>query len=311
MNKFFGSRKAVLKTILFGLAAIVFGAVISITATHFLKQDDGDAFHGADVTPGEYHGLKLSLEDTTITDDDVKTTVDWAIHYYNQKHIDDKDAEQLSIDTLTDEQTKKAFDADTVDAFYETVREWRKTQAQKEYHADGKKQIGETLLKTSSIKNFPEDELKARQEQNLKATKDSCKDYYNMTFEQYAKNNGMTVEEYEKSLGEYVEETFRQELILTAIADKENIQVNKNELDAYIADIIKSGAYESEEKLYEAYSKSAIEQACRIDLAVDWIIEQAEITVLPKGTKIEQNKPTPAPVLTPQPAAPKKSKQKK
>lgn len=306
MNNFFGSRKAILKTVLYALTAIAFGAALSVTAVHFVKQDSGDTFHGADVTPGEYRGLKLSLEDTTITDDDVKTTVDWAIDYYNQVHIDDKDAVKLSIDTLTDEQAKKAFDADTVDAFYETVREWRKTQAQKEYHADGKKQIGEILLKTSSIKNFPEEELKARQEQNLKATKDSCKDYYNMTFEQYAKNNGMTVEEYEKSLAEYVEETFRQELILTAIADKENIQVNEDELDAYIADIIKSGAYESEEELYKAYSKSAIEQACRIDLAVDWIIKQAEITTLPKGYKIEQNKPTPAPVLTPQPAATKK-----
>lgn len=306
MNNFFGSRKAILKTVLYALMAIAFGAALSVTAVHFMRQDSGDTFHGADVTPGEYHGLKLSLEDTTITDDDVKTTVDWAIDYYNQVHIDDKDAVKLSIDTLTDEQAKKAFDADTVDAFYETVREWRKTQAQKEYHADGKKQIGEILLKSSSIKNFPKEELKARQEQNLKATKDSCKDYYNMTFEQYAKNNGMTVEEYEKSLAEYVEETFRQELILTAIADKENIQVNEDELDAYIADIIKSGAYESEEKLYKAYSKSAIEQACRIDLAVDWIIKQAEITTLPKGYKIEQNKPTPAPVLTPQPAATKK-----
>lgn len=271
------------KTFIMAASVIIVTFIIIGVALHFKNRPSSNSSSEGKVTLGKYEGIPLTLEKTEITDDTIKETAEWSISYYNQGL--EEGEKKLKLDTLTDEQVKKAFDMDSVEAFYDSIREYEEENDKKQSRTNAYDQICEYLLENCTIEKLPEDTLKARIEKYLKDTEESCKKYYDMTFAEYCESVNMTEDEYRKSLSEHVEKTFKQELILVAIADKENIQYDEKNYESYIEDLITNGGYDSKEAVYEQYGEDYLKTAYRVEDVVDWIIEKADITYVPDGTK--------------------------
>lgn len=268
------------KTIAIAAGIILFTACI-IAGGLYLK----NGLLGSDVKLCKYTGIKLSLPKAEITKDRIKETAEWQISYYNESLKGSKDEEdkKLSVDSLTDAQVKEAFQLDSVDAFYDSMKKYLEDEDKKQQRTEAFDQICNYLLANCTVENLSERELKKRLDKNIQDTKDSCEKYYNMTYKEYCKSVGMTEEEYEKSLSGEVEKSYKKELILTAIADKENIQYDEKEFKAYIKDLVDRGGYESEKDIYDMYGEDYLKTAYRVEYVTDWLMGKADITYVEKA----------------------------
>lgn len=276
------------KTLLEMGTIILITAVIIGMALYFKKRPESVPKSSTDIMLGEYKNIPLTLEKSEITEDKVKETAKWNLDYYNQNLK--KGEKKLSLNKLTDEQVKKVFHMDSVKAFYDSIRDYEKKNKKKEIRNKAYNQICDYLIKNCTINRFPEEEVKKRLDQYLKDTKESCEKEYDMSFADYCKSVGMTEEEYKKNLSDHVEKTYKEELILIAIADKEKIPYKDKDFQSYIDDFVKNGGYDSKESVYEQYGEDYLKTAYRIESVTDWLIQNADITYQKTETKAPAKK---------------------
>lgn len=188
-----------------------------------------------------------------------------------------RETNELSPDTLTDEQAKAAFDVENVDGFYESIRSFLTEQNRESTRTAAFNQISEYLLATCTVDPFPDLELKNRVDDYLLSVEEMCQNYYNMTFPEYCASIEMTEEEYRADIEDYLSDNIRLELILTAIGDKEDIQYEEDAFQSYMDTIISDYDYESEEDVYAEYGEDYIKRAFRIEYVIDWLIDNADL----------------------------------
>lgn len=188
-----------------------------------------------------------------------------------------RETNELSPDTLTDEQAKAAFDVENVDGFYESIRSFLTEQNRESTRTAAFNQISEYLLATCTVDPFPDLELKNRVDDYLLSVEEMCQNYYNMTFSEYCASIEMTEEEYRADVEEYLSDNIRLELILTAIGDKEDIQYEEDAFQSYMDTVISDYDYESEEDVYAEYGEDYIKRAFRIEYVIDWLIDNADL----------------------------------
>ncbi len=123
--------------------------------------------------------------------------------------------------------------------------------------------------------------------------------------EEYLKNSyNMTLEQFRNESKTYQETNLTQELILEAIAKKENIEFKQEEFDSYIANVVTNGGYESKEALYESLGSSAasgeayFHRVFLANKACDMIAEQAKVTYTKEEEGTETALPTETEELT-------------
>lgn len=350
-------------------AAVLISVILAVIIVPIAgRKKSSSTIRDTDVKLGEYKGIKISLEKSEVTDEDVKEAAEWTIHYYNESStssrtvVEDKDTvyvtaemrdeggnpikgdegitgyvaigsgstykeleqglvgmnvgdtaditvtlpnpyepdkslsgkqavchatvqsikgDELSLESLTDEQVKEAFGMETVDAFYTGIREQAEASGKDEERTKAYDQICEYLLGTCTVDPLPKDELEKRLDKYMKDMKETCETYYDMPLSEYCESMGMTESEYKKSLSENLARDLRLELIFTAIGDKEDIQYDEDAYKAYIENLIENNGYDSEEDVYEEHGEDYLKRAFRAEYVVDWLIEKADITYVP------------------------------
>lgn len=191
--------------------------------------------------------------------------------------------EELSRSTLTDEQASRIFGMDSVEALREDIRSQLASNQEDLRRTTAYDQICSYLLENCTVDPFPDGELTDRVEAQVDDVKGLCKEYYDMTFQEYLDSNGMTEEELRDSIKSQYEDTIRLELIFTAIADKEGIEYTEEEYQSYIDEVTVSSGYADAAALYEDYEESYVRMAYRIEKVVDWLIENADIVTTESG----------------------------
>lgn len=191
--------------------------------------------------------------------------------------------EELSRSTLTDEQASRIFGMDSVEALREDIRSQLASNQENLRRTTAYDQICSYLLENCTVDPFPDGELADRVEAQVDDIKGLCKEYYDMTFQEYLDSNGMTEEELRDSIKSQYEDTIRLELIFTAIADKEGIEYTEEEYQSYIDEVTVSSGYADAAALYEDYEESYVRMAYRIEKVVDWLIENADIVTTESG----------------------------
>lgn len=191
--------------------------------------------------------------------------------------------EELSRSTLTDEQASRIFGMDSVEALREDIRSQLASNQENLRRTTAYDQICSYLLENCTVDPFPDGELTDRVEAQVDDIKGLCKEYYDMTFQEYLDSNGMTEEELRDSIKSQYEDTIRLELIFTAIADKEGIEYTEEEYQSYIDEVTVSSGYADAAALYEDYEESYVRMAYRIEKVVDWLIENADIVTTESG----------------------------
>ena len=191
--------------------------------------------------------------------------------------------EELSRNTLTDEQASRIFGMNSVAALREDIRQQLSSNQENLRRTTAYDQICSYLLENCTVDPFPDGELADRVEAQVDDIKGLCKEYYDMTFQEYLDSNGMTEEELRDSIKSQYEDTIRLELIFTAIADKEGIEYTEEEYQSYIDEVTVSSGYADAAALYEDYEESYVRMAYRIEKVVDWLIENADIVTTESG----------------------------
>ena len=212
-----------------------------------------------------------------------------------------KKVERANID---DAYAKEYLQADSVEAVYETGRKTLEQELENRKQSDIRTGVIEAVTKSCSVTSFPEGLLEARLEEYMT----SFQEYYcpeGTDLEEYLKNShNMTLEQFRNERKADQETNLTQELILEAIAKKENIEFKQEEFDSYIANVVTNGGYESKEALYESLGSSAasgeayFHRVFLANKACDMIAEQAKVTYTKEEEGTETALPTETEELT-------------
>lgn len=191
-----------------------------------------------------------------------------------------KETEELSLDTLTDEQARNMLGTDSVEEFYRHIRDELEEYKNDSMQGSIYDNICDYLLDTCEVEPLPDLELKNRVDKFFEQIEETCTNYYNMTLAEYCEMMGMTEKEYRADIEASLTESIKLELIFTAIGDAEGIQYDEAEYRSYIDTILNGFTYDSEKELYEEYGEDHIKRSFRIERIIDWLIDNADIVYI-------------------------------
>lgn len=173
---------------------------------------------------------------------------------------------------------------------YTTIKDYEASVKQDLYDAEYqdalyevKNGLWEKIVAASTVKDYPEKELKMKTKDLNTQYLDMAKSY-NMEWEDFLKQSGMTQEDWDAQVDEYAKTVVGQEMIMYAIADKEGIELSDNEYDKYLEDMLKQSGYD-EETFKTAYGQSLEEYAESKDWRTGLMLDKVLDVVLEKGVE--------------------------
>ena len=199
-------------------------------------------------------------------------------------------ADPVTAENITDEVVQENFSFDTVEEFKENIKGYLENQAEDTRSTDIRNAIMDKLIEVCEV-TFPEGLLESRLQQRI--------DQYTATYvtdgstlEEYLQSYyGATVDEFTEQLESDLDRDLRVEMICQAIAEKEGIEFNQEEYDAFIQNILASGSYETEDDLYAAYGtdvesgKEYLQKMYVDNLALTVVEESAVVTEEPEAAE--------------------------
>lgn len=112
-----------------------------------------------------------------------------------------------------------------------------------------------------------------------------------LSFEKYLELSGLSLDQLKDNYRAQAEKSVKTDLVLEAVAKKENIDVSEEELDKEVEQIAK--VYRQDPKAFKAYLASqgtldSLKQSIILDKAVDLLVEEAKIEVVPADAEEAQ-----------------------
>lgn len=197
-----------------------------------------------------------------------------------------------SKDDLTDEIVSANLGYDTVDEYIENLKETYISNLESNLESDKETAVLNTLINNSTVSEIPEGLLQARLDLILNLQERQYAQY-NTTMQEYVESMGYDYEEIVQNITDNVEESTKTELILQAIADAEDIQVDEDDYNSFITEIYTNLGYTDADTFYADYSvdgcdgKSYFELAYRTEKATDFCIENAVVNFEPASEDSE------------------------
>jgi len=136
---------------------------------------------------------------------------------------------------LTDELVNENTEHETVDAFVQAMKEAARAQLERETETQFEEQLLEALKSGATLRFAPK--TLAQEVERLEAEReDIYKSYGFETTEELLKLQGKTREQYLQELEPQAKSRLEEELLLDAVAEKEQLEVSDYELEKYIRD---------------------------------------------------------------------------
>ncbi|MCR5271378.1 MAG: FKBP-type peptidyl-prolyl cis-trans isomerase [Lachnospiraceae bacterium] len=181
-------------------------------------------------------------------------------------------------ENIDDEYVSEKLGYNTVDALKVAANESVQTNTQNTRKNDIQTQCIEQLMERSEINGFPEDMIDTRFEYSYNRLENSILSYYSMTIEQYAAYQGMTLDEYKEYLKSEIETSAKQEMLLKAICETENMEIDDSGFSEFVTTLLTTYDYESSDELYAAYDADYVEYSYLIKKAKDLLYDNATVT---------------------------------
>lgn len=189
--------------------------------------------------------------------------------------------QDINYDTITDQYVLDNFSAqgyETVQALKDGIREQLTQSNESTKETDTQSAVLEKLQEVCKVNSLPDGELDERVKDYKDEMEKTLQDSYNMSVEDYLSAINETQEEFDTEINDYMKKNLEVELILTAIADKEGIEVDEEGYKEYINNILSSGNYEDEDALIKEYGEEYVKNIYRNNKAMDLIVEKAVVT---------------------------------
>lgn len=161
----------------------------------------------------------------------------------------------------------------TMEEYEESVREEIYDAKYEQYRYFAIEEIINYVIDKSEFDGYPD------------ALYDKCKKAYDDTSENYAAMYGMEVDEYLANFGiteevqkQEIEATVQYELVISAIAQKENIDCTDEEVDEYVESLCEDYGYLTIEEFYKDYPKEDMGYLLIYEKVCDFLLENAKIS---------------------------------
>lgn len=200
-------------------------------------------------------------------------------------------AGQAVVFTVTVNEVKEEVIPELTDAFiaenfpdYKTVAEYTEALRDSLNLETYYEQVTEQIMASSEVEKYNEEKVAAEKE-NLIEEYSAMASYYGSMYGldtetaiRYFLGFDST-EEFEEEMGNYAYDVVKNNMIIAEIAAKENIELTEEIYTAMVAEYAPNYGYEDEESFVEAYGEDAIRDALLAELVIEFIIENAVITV--------------------------------
>lgn len=201
-----------------------------------------------------------------------------------------QDKQDMTYDTLTDEYV--AYLSGKMGASYTTVADM--VSDVKTYLESSNTSSKESAIRSAAISKLaevctvdgmPDGLLDAKVAEVLNQyTSYYCTD--GGSLEDYVKENfNMTYKDFLKEINTEVKTDINTQLILEAIAAKEEIKLDKDDFQTYVDNLVSSNSYDSEDALYKNYAstvedgKAYLEKVYICNQALQKVVDSATVTV--------------------------------
>lgn len=200
---------------------------------------------------------KETVTHDTVTDDFVASNF-VSQGYNNVKELEDGVKEQLEA---SKESSKKT---DTQNALFKKLRESCKV-------------------------TLPEGLLDQRVKEYIDQFTTNMENSYGMKLEDYLSQINTTEDEFKQQAEQMMTESLENQIILEAIAKKENIEADEEGYAEYKKGVVTDFGFESEDALIEQYGEDYVKNAYVSDKTMDILIDNAKITYDDKADSTEEN----------------------
>lgn len=223
------------------------------------------------VTLGDYEYLVVSVKKPMVTEEEVRTYIEDML----------KNQEDVVYETLSDEDVERIFSGEgytTVKQLKDDVIKMLEENEQTNFANSIHNALLEKVKTNCQVKEIPAAILEARVKDDLDDLKKMSEEE-GMEFDAYLeKYYQMTEEEYKLSSEEYVRKNLELIFILSAIAQKEGIELDEDGYQSYIAEKMLYFGYKNEKELYEENSEEDRRIAYVCEKVIDWLKESMIVT---------------------------------
>lgn len=188
---------------------------------------------------------------------------------------------ELTYDTLTDEYVVDNFSGrgyENVEDLKNGVKDQLAQSNESTKESDTQNAILEKLKEECKVDSLPEGIVDKRVKEYKKQMETALKESYNMEMKDYLESINTTEKDFNKQTVEYIEKNLELEMILTAIADKENIKADEEGYKEYVANIVSSSGYKDEKALMDEYGEDYVKTIYRNNKALELVRENAVVT---------------------------------
>lgn len=205
--------------------------------------------------------------------------------------------EPITLDTLTDDMVADAFSAQNISTKKDLQDYVRKVMEKQARNAKSQATINEVesyMIENSTV-DIPDDYMEARLgEYQAMFERDNLTD--TQTMDDYLKKNNTTLDDLKKTWKTSLEKQIKIEFIFGRIADLEDIQVSDDDFKEFVDYLVSSGNSQmtTESEVYDYYGngsqeeeKKMLRQQYRINKAISYVVEQANVTIEPATESTE------------------------
>lgn len=192
----------------------------------------------------------------------------------------------MTYDTMTDAYVASNFVSqgyNTVEEMKEGIREQLESNNATNKETDTQQALFEKLRETCKV-DVPQDLMDARvkeYKEQMKANVEAS----GMTMEDYYTQMGATEDDFNAQVQQMIQQSLENQLLLEAIAKKENIESDEEGYAEYKKSIVADFGYENEEALINQYGEDYVKNAYVSDKTMDILIANAKISYEEQASK--------------------------
>lgn len=187
----------------------------------------------------------------------------------------------MTYDMLDDEFVKANLSSqgyENVDEFKKGVREELESGKESTKNSETHAALVQEVKKVCKVNGFPEGLLEQKKQEYVEQFTSNLKMNFGMELEEYLKTANTTEEQFDDQVDQYVTENLETQLIIEAIAKKENFEIEEKKFADYKKSVVEDFGYESEEALLEQYGEEYVKTVYLNEQIVKLLEESAEIT---------------------------------
>lgn len=183
---------------------------------------------------------------------------------------------------LTDEWAAKQGDYKTADDYRAGVKAQMEENAQKAADEELKNKAWLQVVDASEVLEYPQEDIDKQKKEYKKITQRFA-DQAEMELEEFVKSQNMTMEQFEASMQQYAELIVKQDLVIQAILDAENISLNDEECLAIQDELVKNSGSKDLAEMIDKYGQEGVDEAIGLLRVEDFILKNAKINEKASG----------------------------